>query len=79
MTVKLKKDLPFVSKHLVSCLILLMSHFHIRVLISTADKQWKCESPCRSASIFTQVLYMSAYIQSTDDKHCKQYWQSKKS
>lgn len=41
MTVKLKEDLPFVSKHLVSCFILLMSHFHIKVLISTADKQWK--------------------------------------
>lgn len=43
-TVKLKKDLPFVSKHLVFCFTLLISHFHIRVLISTADKQWKCES-----------------------------------
>lgn len=44
MTVKLKKDLPFASKHLVFCFTLLMSHFHIRVLISTAEKQWKCES-----------------------------------
>lgn len=39
---------------------------------------WKWYSPCRSASIFTQVLYMSAYIQSTDDTRCKQYWQLKK-
>lgn len=52
-----------------------MPHFHIRVLIRTADKQWKCESDTVPAD---QVLYMPVYIQSTDDKHRKQYWQSKK-
>lgn len=56
-----------------------MSHFHIRVLISTADKQWKCESDTVPVDQLLSLLkYMSVYIQSTDDMHCKQYWQPKK-
>lgn len=38
------------------CFTLLMSHFHIRVLMSTTDKQWKCENDTVPVDLLLSLL-----------------------